>query len=125
MASGKIFTIHEKPETHEPTERVVLVREGFSYAALAFHVLWLAANRLWLAGFIYAAASVTLMVIGHAIGLPPITTVMLQLLLQALLAANAYDITRWQLKRQGYRFTGVLVADSAIAAEQRYYAHAV
>ena len=125
MANGKIFTVHEKPEMHEPTERVVLVREGFSYAALVFHVLWLAANRLWLAGFIYAATSVTLMEIGHAIGLSPITTVMLQLLLQALLAANAYDITRWQLNRQGYREAGVLIADSVMAAEQRYYEHAV
>ncbi len=122
--SEKIFTVHEKPYAHEPADRVVLVREGFSYAALAFHVLWLLAHRLWLPAVLYVGFTVMLQVGGHDVGLSPITIIVLQLLLQVLVAANAYDIKRWQLAQLGYREAGVLVADSEMAAEQRYYEHA-
>ena len=124
MASGKIFTVHEKTEAPEPADRVLLVREGFSYAAFVFSVFWLLANRLWGPAFGYVIAMVALHIGGQEFGVSPVSVVVLQLLLQVLVAANAYDLKRMQLAHQGYREAGVLVAESAIAAEQRYYEHA-
>lgn len=122
--TAKIFTVHEKPEAAEPADRVVMVREGFSYAAFVFNLFWLLVNRLWGPALGYVIASVALQMGGHALGVSPVSVLVLQFLLQLLVAANAYDLKRMQLAHQGYREAGVLVAESEMAAEQRYYEYA-
>ena len=123
MATTKIFTAHEKLDAAEPTERVALVREGFSYAALVFNVLWLLYEKLWFAAACYVGLLVAVALWAEHFGLHPLATGCVQLLLQLLLAAHAYDLVRFKLARRGYRMAGVIVAESALAAEQRYYAH--
>ncbi|MFM9890160.1 MAG: DUF2628 domain-containing protein [Rickettsiales bacterium] len=123
MATTKIFTAYEKLDMAEPTERVELVREGFSYAALVFNVLWLVYEKLWFAAMCYVGLLGVVVVWAQHFGLNPVATGCLQLLLQLLLAVHAYDLVRYKLARRGYRMAGVIVAESALAAEQRYYNH--
>jgi len=124
MASSKVFTTHEKPDAADIADRVVLVREGFSYLALAFNLVWLLANRLWLAAAGYVLLVGLIQESGAALGLSEISVGMLQLGLQVMLGACAYDLKRHQLVRRGYELTGVVIAESAMAAQQRHYAHA-
>ena len=118
---GKVYTVYEKPEAPEPTARVALVREGFAFWALIFGLVWLLANRLWLSALGYVLASAALAFIGNLLAVSDITLVLLQLWLQFMLAAHAYDLMRWNLARRQYRFAGIITAESPIIAERRYY----
>lgn len=116
----RIYTVHEKLEASDPADRVVLVREGFAFWALVFNLLWLLANRLWLAAAGYMAVSVAVAVFSLLLGLSEAASTMLQVLLQALLAYHAYDLMRWSLARRGYRFVGVITAENEMYAQRRY-----
>lgn len=121
FASEKIFNVYEKPEAADPADRLVLVREGFSFWALIFGALWLVAQRLWLVLAMYLGAVIVLGAVGEALRLPEPVNVMLQFLLQLGLAYHAYDLHGLWLTRRGYRLAGVLAAESEFAAERRYY----
>ena len=119
--SGKIFNVYEKPEASEPTERVVLLREGFSVWAFLFHFFWLIANRLWQVALGYVAVLVTWRMVGHAMDLSLLSIGIVQFGLQLALGFHAYDLQGWTLKRRGYRHAGILAAESELAAERRYF----
>lgn len=118
---GKIYTAYEKPEAAEPTARVELVREGFSFWAFLFTFFWLLAQRQWIATAGYFGAMVVLALVGETLGLSEFSRGLLQLLLQFLLGYHAYDLVRWNLTRKGYRFAGIVTGDSELQAQQRYY----
>jgi hypothetical protein len=70
---------------------------------------------------LYVLAIIAIVRVADTIGLSEISVILLQLLLQVLLGASAYDLKRHRLSRRGYVCTGVIIADSEIAAEQRFY----
>ncbi len=119
--SEKIFNAYEKPEAPEPTERVVLLREGFSFWAFAFNAFWLIMQRMWLVLGLYVAAIIALSMVAQALALSELSAMLLQFWLQLMLGFHAYDLHGALLKRRGYRFAGVIVATNEIAAERRYY----
>jgi uncharacterized protein DUF2628 len=116
----RIWTVHTAPEATSPAragpvapavegreaggraaggERatVVLVREGFSWAAFLFALPWLLWHRLWLAALLYLALAVAIGLLvpepfGPAAGLA----------LQFLVGAHANDLRRRRLARRGY-----------------------
>lgn len=117
----KIFTVYEKPEAADPAERVLLLRDGFSLGALIFALLWLVYKRFWGIALLYLAALSVLLMMADMLRLSEMTTLVLQCWLQVMLAFHAYDLQGWWLRRKGYRFAGVLAAESAMHAERRYY----
>ncbi len=119
--SGKIYTTHEKPDAAEPADRLVLVREGFSFWAFVFHGLWLLAHKLWIPFCYYVLTIAVLIFAGHKLGFGDAALAVLQLGLQLLIGLNARDIQRWQLARNGYRMTGIVVGSSELLATQRAY----
>ena len=94
------YTAHLKPDANP-----VLVREGFSWGALVFGPLWLAAHRAWvaaalaLAGYILVAALV-----------PSPASRILILGLAALLGLTGRDLRRWTLRQRGYLLAHVVAA---------------
>ncbi|MDX2074380.1 MAG: DUF2628 domain-containing protein [Alphaproteobacteria bacterium] len=119
--SEKVFTVYEKPEAAEPTERVQLLREGFSFWAFSFGGLWLLAQRQWLLLAGYAAVVVVLGALTAGLRLPEMSALLLQVWVQLMFGFHAYDLQGWLFQRRGYRLTGVVVAPDEIAAERRYY----
>lgn len=122
--SEKIFNVYEKPEASDPADRVVLVREGFSIWALLLNALWLIGERMWAVLAIYMVIMVAVMHVVQTLNISEPTSVLLQFLLQLLLAFHAYDLKGWTLKRRGYRLGGVLAAASETHATRRYYEYA-
>lgn len=117
--SPKIYTVHENAERAEPSERMELVREGFSVWAFLFNIVWLLCNKLWVWFFLYLVAIVALMEVEERLGLGLVTMAAIQIALQLLLGFSAHDIQRWALGRKGYRMTGIVVAESELLAYQR------
>ncbi len=119
--SEKIFNAYEKPEAAEPTERVELLREGFSFFAFALNFFWLIFHRMWWVLLGYVALMLALGVAVQVLKLPETTMILLQTFINLLLGFHAYDLQGWVLKRKGYRLAGVLVAESELSAQRRYY----
>lgn len=116
----RFFTLHERPGQTGGDPQVVAVGSGFSWWAAIFPPLWLLRHRLWLGLTGYLLLSV---VWGIALELgdiaEPAATV-LALGLSFLIGAMAADYRRWTLARRGWRFMGVLRAENAQQAEERY-----
>ena len=123
-SSEKTFVVYEKPEAAEPTERVVLLRDGFSWGAFVFNALWLLVNRQWLILALYVAAVMMLATLAQLLQLSELSAMLMQLWLQVMLGFHAYDLQGWVMKRRGYRMAGVLVAESEMVAQRRYYEYA-
>lgn len=83
----------------------VLVREGFSWGALFFGPLWLAAHRAWIAAAITLAAYVLLAAL-----VPEPAGFILALGLTLILGLTGNDLRRWALEHRGYLLVHVLAA---------------
>lgn len=119
--NAKIYTAYEKPEAAEPSARMELVRDGFSWMAFLFNFFWMLYHRLWREAFVYMAILVALTLVTTPLGLSEITVGLVQFWLQLLIAFHASDLRGRALARQGYRMAGVLVASNDTEAERRYH----
>lgn len=99
----KLYGAHLKPGA-EP----VLVREGFSWGALAFGPFWLASHRAWVPACVSLAAYV--LVLALAAGS---ACFILVLGLALILGLTGNDMVGWALGHKGYLLAHVLgAADS-------------
>ena len=89
----------------------VLVREGFSWGALLFGPLWLAAHRAWIAAALTLAAFVLIVVLAGA----DVAAVLLTALI-VLLGLSGHDLRRWSLDHRGYLLAQVVVARNELEA---------
>ena len=116
-----IYTVYECPQKEDIVDRVELVREGFSWLAFFFNILWLLYQRLWIPALGYFLLLIGLSLASEQAGLSPISTGTLQLFLQTMLGFAAYDLKRWRLTRRGYYFTGIVSGENSLSAQRRYY----
>jgi hypothetical protein len=94
----KVWTAHEKPNASP-----VIVREGFSFGALLFGPLWLAAHRVWLPAGIVFVLILLISLLTH----PPASVVLI-LGLALLLGWSGRDLLRWSITRRGYVESNVI-----------------
>ncbi len=119
--AGNIYTVHEKPDAAEPADRLLLVREGFCFWAFALNAIWLLAHKLWIPFCYYLLLIGFTIYAGHKLGCTELTLGVVQFGIQLLLGLSARDLQRWQLARNGYAMTGIVVAPSELLATQRAY----
>jgi hypothetical protein len=91
----------------------VLVREGFSWGALFFGPLWLAARRAWVPAVLAAVASVLILFLA-----PDALSVALLSALILLLGLSGHDLHRWSLDHRGYLLAQVIAARNETEALQ-------
>ena len=96
----RIHTVHVRAG-----EEPVLVREGFSWTALAFPTLWFLVNRMWLVALLHLAAVVALGLL-----LPQAASGWVLAAVEVLVAIHARDLRRWTLRRRGFALAGVVAA---------------
>jgi hypothetical protein len=102
----KFWTVHIRPSTAP-----VLVREGFSWGALIFGPLWLAAHRAWIAAVLSLAAFILIVFLAtDGIAAALLTT------LVVLLGLSGHDLRRWSLDLRGYLLAQVVVARDELGA---------
>lgn len=119
-----IFTVHAPPGIDDPVrlaERLLFIRDGFSFWAFLAPPLWLIARRLWLelAGWTVLAAAVG--AAGRLAG--PGAGFWLELIFALWFALQARELRRWALERRRWRLVAVVEAGDAEAAERRFFAH--
>ncbi|WP_457106412.1 DUF2628 domain-containing protein [Methylobacterium sp. P5_C11] len=117
------YTLHlptdARPGEALGLDRAVLVRDGFSWSAFAFTVLWFLFHRLWIAALIVLVALVSLAAAGIAFGLPTGAGLVVTLLAAWLIGLEASSLRRWTLARRGWPARDAVVAATPEEAEGR------
>ena len=89
----------------------VLVREGFSWGALFFGPLWLAAHRVWIPAVVSLAAFVMIFVLTDGR-----MAAALLIALVVLIGLSGHDLRRWSLDHRGYVLSQVVSARDELEA---------
>lgn len=121
-----VYTTHEplaSPGRDAATaERIVFVKEGFSWPALLFAPIWLIWHRMWLVllGYLILAAIIGYLpaVLGGASGWLDLA----MLAFAFLFALEANQLRRWSLSRRKYREVGVVAGRDRDACERQFFA---
>lgn len=122
----KVFTVYAPPEggrsPSDEAERMVFVKDGFSWPALFVAPLWLIWHRLWLVlvGWLAIVFALTA-VFGRLTWAEPYATPA-AIVFALWFAVEANALRRWTLERRGWRFAGIATGRSRIECEQRFFA---
>lgn len=123
MARARIYTVYIRAWSASPDREAVFIREGFSWGAFVFSVLWALVHRMWLAALIVFALSVAVSVVTDSLDLDPVTAAACALALALIVGWEANDWRRRALERRGYVNAGVIAATSRLEAERRFFSH--
>ena len=121
MKTYLVFEPQAGNHTPEGAERVVFLRDRFSWSALVLGPLWLLWNRLWL-GFAFWLGAVAL--IGAAVTALQLDSFIAALALAVpslILAFEAAQLRQQRLLASGFREVGVVVAEDIESAERRFF----
>ena len=104
------FTVHEPPtppaDRIERADKLVFVKDGFSWMAALFTPLWMLVHRLWWALLGYVLAVVALRLAQKFGGLAESTVGLMAFGLNLLIGFEADALRRWALDRKGWHMLG-------------------
>jgi len=118
------FTVHVPPESAggvAAAEKIVFVREGFSFPAFVFGPLWLLWKRAWLPAALWATLLALLAWAGSALKMPPDAVGVVAFALSAILGYEGDRVLAWSLRRRGFVEGDVVIGDSEAEAEEVFF----
>jgi hypothetical protein len=127
------YTVHEPPDAPanplERGERLVFVKDGFSWMALLFGPIWMIFHRLWWPLLGYVGAILALGLLDNLITSLGLLseqaaqrwTGLAGLAVNLLIGFEASTLRRWTLDRGGWRTLGAVSGRSAEECERRFY----
>ena len=107
----RVWTVLARPPSERKAPRTLLVRDGFSWGALAFPTLWFLSKGLIALAALHAAAVVAISVLLPAAAAPLVLAG-----LQLFIGLEARNLQGWWLGLKGFRPEAVLVARDEDAA---------
>ncbi|MCL4766113.1 MAG: DUF2628 domain-containing protein [Hyphomicrobiaceae bacterium] len=119
------YTVHEAPNRPanrlKRAERLVFVREGFSWMAALFAPLWMLWHRMWLVLLLYVVAVAALDAALLEAGVSTQWVALGTLAVHLALGFEAGALRRWKLDRRGWRTLGVVTGHSESDCERRFF----
>ena len=119
------FTVHEPPnppaDRIERADKLVFVKDGFSWMAALFAPLWMLVNRLWWALLGYIVAIVALRLAQKYGGLTESTVGLMTFGLNLLIGFEADALRRWALDRKGWHMLGSVSGRTVDECERRFF----
>ena len=121
----RVYTAHVPRPDHRgetaQAEGTIFVRDGFSFWALLFPLIWFLINRMWLVtlGYVvYTAIVIGLIEFYPGAELPLGAAT---ILIAIWIGFEANGLHRWSLRRKGYVDRGVVAARNLTEAEIRHF----
>lgn len=114
----RFFTIHERPA--RSGSDLIAVASGFSWFAALLPLPWLLWHRLWLGLAAYFLLGSLLGLLLDLGGIAEPAGMVIAAAVSFLIGAMAADYRRWTYARHGWALRGIVLADNAWDAEQRY-----
>ena len=114
----RFFTIHERPVSRGSD--LIAVASGFSWFAAILPLVWFLWHRLWLGLVAYFLLGSLLGLVLELAGIAEPAGLVIAVAVSFLIGAMAADYRRWTYARHGWALRGIVLADNAWDAEQRY-----
>jgi hypothetical protein len=115
------FTVHLPREGAAAPEKIVFIREGFSYPAFIFGPFWLLWKRAWIPAALWALLLALLAWTGSLLKMPPDAVGVVAFALSAMLGFEGDRILAWSLRRRGYAEGDVVIGDNEAEAEEVFF----
>jgi hypothetical protein len=120
-----VFTVHEPQRraagaVADP-ERIVFVREGFSFWALLFTALWMARYRMWLVLVLYLVIAGIAETALRFAGVGAAGIALVGFAIALLVGMEAATLRRFALRRRGFRDVGIVSGADLEDAERRFF----
>ena len=122
MKAYLVFEPAEDGRSLAAADRILFVREKFSWTALILAPLWLLWHRLWLGLLGWFAAEIIIGLVAWALMLDQTVTSIAAFIPSLLVALEGTELRRLKLQRRRYRYSGVVVAEDLEDAERRFFA---
>jgi hypothetical protein len=116
----KIYTVHLRHNGLDGDRDLILVAEGFNWAALVFGPFWALFKKLWWVALGLVLLNLGIGLAGKAFIADPQVQLAVSLGVASIVGFLANDLRRWTLERAGFIEIGVVSAPDADAAFQRY-----
>lgn len=117
----RIYTVQQGLKPRTAGDDLEFVREGFSWGAFLFTLVWPLYHGLWLVFAIVLAVTVVLGAAVSVLGLSDLGQGAVSLAAAFLFAFEANNLRRWTLHRRGWRDVGVAAGRSLSDAEHRFF----
>ena len=120
-----VYTVHQPPAHHaDPlpdAERIVFVRDGFSFWAFLVAPIWMLWHRMWLVllGYVMVVGAVDTAL--AVIGASWTAMSVIGLFIALLIGLEASTLRRFSLRRRGFRNVGVVSGADREDAERRFF----
>jgi hypothetical protein len=120
-----VYTVHQPPAHHaDPlpdAERIVFVRDGFSFWAFLVAPIWMLWHRMWLVllGYVVVVGAVDTAL--AVIGASRTAMSVIGLFIALLIGLEASTLRRFSLRRRGFRNVGVVSGADREDAERRFF----
>lgn len=121
MATFLVFEPAGQVRTQAAAERVVFLREKFSFWAFLLTPFWLLRYRLWLAFLVWLIVFAAIHLLGGWLGYGPFTAAAASFFPSLLFGMEAANLRGRKLLRKGYRDAGVIIAEDIETAERRFF----
>lgn len=105
--------------SEEDARKIAFVKDGFSWWAMLFPLLWSLYNRMWLVFLGYLAAIVALVFVAEAFG--STTGGFITVLATLFFALEAGFLKSWSLQRKNWQTVGFVNASNLDEAEIRFF----
>ena len=120
-----VYTVHQPPARYaDPlpdAERIVFVRDGFSFWAFLLAPLWMLWHRMWLVLLGYVVVVAGLEAALSVLGASAIAISVVGLFIALLVGLEASTLRRLSLRRRGFRNVGIISGADREDAERRFF----
>ena len=119
------YTVHEPPDPPadriDRAEKLVFIKDGFSWAAAFFGPLWMIVHRLWwaLLGFVVVVGGLQL--VGKLAAVDQRWVALTGFAVNLLVGFEADTLRRWALERRSWRMLGAVSGRTYAECERRFF----
>jgi hypothetical protein len=125
----EVYTIHEPPSVTsgarasplDRAERLVFLKDGFSWAAFLLGPFWLAYHRIWIGLAAYAGVLLLASAVLSLMGAPQVWSMLVSLGLALFLGFEGSTLRSDKLAAQGWRMLGTVSGRNLAQCERRYF----
>jgi hypothetical protein len=121
VARTRIYSVYVRAWSASADREAVFIREGFSWGAFFFSILWALYHRLWLGALVILALSAAVSLGTDLLAVDPLTDAALGLAVSLIIGWEANDWWRRSLERRGYQNAALIAAGSRLEAERRFF----
>jgi len=114
----KIFNVLVKKNSDEKIEDIVLLKEGFSWAAFFFSGLWFLYHKMWREFLAIVLINIAIASLGKIFS--DLDQILLEIALAFIIALNANYWLCEHLKKKKYEFVGLVFGDDCVSARLRF-----